>query len=105
MVSEHQGEHRSEWAVIRSMLDKFACSSEMLRRAFALKPHRTEDFKVSPDPLLAESEQLTGRRSGAPGDAAGEGSCPGVVFRIGLSDLADDLGQICVGFIEQLAPS
>ena len=31
MVSEHRGEHRSEWAAICSIASKFGCSSEMLR--------------------------------------------------------------------------
>ena len=31
MVSEHRGEHRSEWAAICSIASKFGCSSETLR--------------------------------------------------------------------------
>ena len=31
MVSEHRGEHRSEWAGICSIASRFGCSSEMLR--------------------------------------------------------------------------
>ena len=31
MVSEHRGEHRSEWAAICSIAEKFGCSSETLR--------------------------------------------------------------------------
>ena len=32
MVSEHRGEHRSEWAAICSIAEKFGCSSETLRQ-------------------------------------------------------------------------
>ena len=32
MVSEHRGEHRSEWAAICSIAEKFGCSSETLRK-------------------------------------------------------------------------
>ena len=32
MVLEHRGEHRSEWAVICSIAEKFGCSSEALRK-------------------------------------------------------------------------
>lgn len=31
LVSEHRDEYDSEWAVIRSIADKFGCSSETLR--------------------------------------------------------------------------
>ena len=30
VVSEHRGEHRSEWAAICSIAEKFGCSSETL---------------------------------------------------------------------------
>ena len=32
MVSEHRGDHRSEWAAICSIAEKFGCSSETLRK-------------------------------------------------------------------------
>ena len=32
MVSEHRGEHRSEWAAICSIAEKFGCASETLRK-------------------------------------------------------------------------
>src|SRR5204863_9281141 len=32
MVREHQAEHESQWAAIRSMAEKLGCTSEMLRR-------------------------------------------------------------------------
>ena len=32
MVLEHRGEHRSEWAAICSIAEKFGCSSETLRK-------------------------------------------------------------------------
>ena len=32
MVSEHRGEHRSEWAAIWSIAEKFGCASETLRK-------------------------------------------------------------------------
>ena len=32
MVLEHQGEHDSQWAAIRSIADKIGCTSETLRR-------------------------------------------------------------------------
>jgi transposase len=32
MVREHQGEHESQWAAIRSMAEKLGCTSETLRR-------------------------------------------------------------------------
>ena len=32
MVSEHRGEHRSEWAAMCSIASKFGCSSETLRK-------------------------------------------------------------------------
>ena len=32
MVREHQGEHESQWAAIRSMSEKLGCTSETLRR-------------------------------------------------------------------------
>ena len=32
MVSEHRGDHRSEWAAICSIAEKFGCSSESLRK-------------------------------------------------------------------------
>ena len=32
LVSEHRGEHRSEWAAICSIAEKFGCSSETLRK-------------------------------------------------------------------------
>ena len=31
MVLDHRGEHRSEWAAICSIAEKFGCSSETLR--------------------------------------------------------------------------
>lgn len=49
--------------------------------------------------------RLDGFALGPPGDAAGQGLCPGVVLRVGLSDLVEDLGQIGVGFTEQPLPS
>ena len=32
MVSEHRGDHPSEWAAICSIAEKFGCSSETLRK-------------------------------------------------------------------------
>ena len=32
LVLEHRGEHRSEWAAICSIAEKFGCSSETLRK-------------------------------------------------------------------------
>ena len=32
LVLEHRGEHRSEWAAICSIAEKFGCSSESLRK-------------------------------------------------------------------------
>jgi transposase len=32
MVREHQAEHESQWAAIRSMAEKLGCTSETLRR-------------------------------------------------------------------------
>ena len=32
MVLEHQGEHDSQWATIRSMAEKLGCTSETLRK-------------------------------------------------------------------------
>ena len=32
LVSEHRGEHRSEWAAICSIAEKFGCASETLRK-------------------------------------------------------------------------
>jgi transposase len=32
MVSEHEGEHGSQWATIRSIADKIGCTSETLRK-------------------------------------------------------------------------
>ena len=32
LVSEHRGEHRSEWAAICSIAEKFGCTAETLRK-------------------------------------------------------------------------
>jgi transposase len=32
MVLEHQGEHDSQWAAIRSIAEKFGCTTETLRK-------------------------------------------------------------------------
>ena len=32
LVSEHRGEHRSEWAAICSVSEKFGCTAETLRK-------------------------------------------------------------------------
>ena len=62
MVSEHRGEHRSEWAAICSIASKFGCASETLRRWVR---QAEQDQGVRPG---LSSGQLTELREAAAGE-------------------------------------
>ena len=68
MVSEHRGEHRSEWAAICSVAEKFGCSSETLRlwvrraeRDQGLRPGLTSD-QLAELVELRRANEYCGRR-------------------------------------------
>ena len=65
MVSEHRGEHRSEWAAICSIAEKFGCSSETLRkwvrraeRDQGLRPGLSTDQLAELGELRRENREL-----------------------------------------------
>ena len=69
MVLEHRGEHRSEWAAICSIAEKFGCSSETLRKWV----RRAETDQGLRPGLSSESAGgVEGVAPGEPGAAAGE---------------------------------
>ena len=55
MVLEHQDEHGSQWATIRSIAEKIGCTAETLRKWV----RRTErDQGTRPGPTTADRERL-----------------------------------------------
>ena len=69
LVLEHRDEHRSEWAAIYSIAEKFGCSSETLRKWV----RRAEaDQGLRPELSGPERERLKGPRAGESGVASGE---------------------------------
>ena len=55
MVLEHQDEHGSQWATIRSIAEKIGCTAETLRKWV----RRTErDQGIRPGPTTADRERL-----------------------------------------------
>jgi transposase len=55
MVLEHQGEHASQWAAIRSIAEKFGCAAETLR----IWVRRSErDQGLRPGPTTAERTRV-----------------------------------------------
>ena len=55
MVLEHQGEHASQWAAIRSIAEKIGCSGETLRH-WVRQAER--DQGVRPGPTTDERERI-----------------------------------------------
>ncbi len=65
MVFEHQGEHSSQWATIRSIAEKIGCSPETLRkwsqqaeRDQGLRPGRTTEEQSRIKELEREVREL-----------------------------------------------
>lgn len=65
LVLEHRGDHRSEWAAICSVAEKFGCSSETLRlwvrraeRDQGLRPGLTSDQLAELRELRRENREL-----------------------------------------------
>ena len=65
MVREHQAEHESQWAAIRSMAEKLGCTSETLRRWVrqaerdaGVRPGLTTDERVRLKELEREVHEL-----------------------------------------------
>jgi transposase len=65
MVREHQAEHESQWAAIRSMAEKLGCTSETLRRWVrqaerdaGVRPGLTTDERVRLKELERENRDL-----------------------------------------------
>ena len=65
MVFEHQDEHDSQWAAIRSIADKIGCSSETLRnwvrraeRDQGVRPGLTSDERERLKALERENREL-----------------------------------------------
>jgi transposase len=65
MVREHQAEHESQWAAIRSMAEKLGCTSETLRRWVrqaerdaGARPGLTTDERVRLKQLERENFEL-----------------------------------------------
>jgi transposase len=55
MVLEHQGEHRSQWAAIRSIAGKMGCTPETLRKWVR---QQERDHGARPGLTTTEREQL-----------------------------------------------
>jgi transposase len=65
MVREHQAEHESQWAAIRSMAEKLGCTSETLRRWVrqaerdaGVRPGLTTDERLRLKELERENRDL-----------------------------------------------
>ena len=65
MVREHQAEHESQWAAIRSMAEKLGCTSETLRRWVrqaerdaGVRPGLTTDERLRLKELERENREL-----------------------------------------------
>ena len=65
LVLEHRGEHRSEWAAICSIADKFGCTAETLRKWVrraetdrGLRPGLTSDQLAELRALRRENREL-----------------------------------------------
>ena len=65
MVFEHQGEHGSQWATIRSIAEKIGCSAETLRKWFqqaerdqGLRPGLTSEEQTRNKELEREVREL-----------------------------------------------
>ena len=62
LVLEHRGEHRSEWAAICSIAEKFGCSSETLHkwvRQAEHEPHRVSRRLTAVRPSTKAAPQAT----------------------------------------------
>ena len=55
MVLEHQGEHGSQWAAIRSIAEKIGCSAEALR-SWVRRAERDQGLR--PGPTTAERDRV-----------------------------------------------
>ena len=58
MVLEHRGEHRSEWAAICSIAEKFGCSSETLR-LWVRRAERDQGLRQGVDPFEVIDSNLS----------------------------------------------
>ena len=65
MVREHEAEHGSQWAAIRSMAEKLGCTAETLRRwvrqaerDIGLRPGLTTDERLRLKELERENHEL-----------------------------------------------
>jgi transposase len=65
MVREHQAEHGSQWAAIRSMAEKLGCTAETLRRWVrqserdtGVRPGLTTDERLKLKELERENREL-----------------------------------------------
>jgi transposase len=65
MVREHQAEHESQWAAIRSMAEKLGCTAETLRRWVrqserdsGVRPGLTTDERLRLKELERENREL-----------------------------------------------